>query len=255
MAAIDLEILEPANGAVLAGTGAVHFRGRVVGTVPVPLFFKWYASLEAPNPPGAPLPGGTTLDFNATLSVGTHVVTLSAKDKLGDDEASLKAVKNGGMAGGPASESNPRPCLVTVLMAEMIRPLAGATLSKAASQLVAIAPRHWGLPANLGPPLPPPPITYVPNPDYHAINRVKYIWRFRPVGAPAGRATANMTPALNQLLFDGQLALAGNRPAVSFNGALPPALGTGAYQVTLRLEDSSNPAIANEVSRNVTLAA
>jgi hypothetical protein len=255
MAAINLEILEPANGTVLTGTGAVHFRGRVVEPAPVPLFFKWYASLEAPAPPGSPLPGGTTLDFNATLSVGTHVVTLSAKDKLGDDESSLKAVQNGGMAGGPASESNPRPCLVTVLQAEMVRPLAGATLSKAASQLVAIAPRHWGQPANLGPPLPPPPITYVVNQKYHAVNRVKYIWRFTPVGAPPGRATANFTPTLNQLSFDGQFALAGNRPAVIFNGALPAALGTGAYQVTLRLEDTGNPAVAHEVSRNVTLVA
>src|SRR6185503_13190974 len=122
MSAVGLQILEPANGQTFTGTPSVRMRGAVTTppSPPATLFFKWYSSLEAPAPPGSPLPGGTVLDFTVPLSMGSHTICFTAKDVSADTPAALATVKSAGMAGGPLEPSNPLPCVIHVLTASMI---------------------------------------------------------------------------------------------------------------------------------------
>jgi hypothetical protein len=244
MSVVALAIHEPASGQVFLGTGAVRLRGSVVGTAPAPLFFKWYSSLEAPAPPGSPLPGSTALDFVATLSRGSHVITLAAKDVEADTVAAIRTVQHAGMAGGPVSPANPSGCVIHVLVATVVAPASGAVVSKAAGVLTAVAPRRWG--RRIG-----ATAAFEPDPDYHAINRLRYVWRFTPTGAPAGRATADLVPTLSQLRFDP----GGASPTLTYAGALPAALGTGAYRMTLRVERTDDASAAHQATRSIVLAA
>ena len=242
MGALQLQILEPANGTTLAGTGAVRLRGALNSLAPAPLFYKWYSSLAA-DP--LPFPAGGHFDFTTTLRVGTHVLTFSAKDVPGDDAASVAAVRHGGFAGGPPTPTNPGGCLINVLLAAVHTPAAGATLSKASSTLRAVAPSLWGKPS------PTPPPTFVLNDDYHAINHVRFIWILTPVGTPPGPASPRLTLTPAQTTFE----LDGSTPLARYQGPLPPALGTGNHTLILRVEDLQNPATGHEASVNVVLTA
>jgi hypothetical protein len=253
LSAVGLQIIEPLNGTTFTGTPSVRMRGAVT-TPPVPpvtLFFKWYSSLEAPAPPGSPLPGGTTLDFTVPLSIGTHTICFTAKDVSGDDPASLANVRNAGMAGGPVTPANPNGAVIHVLTANMVVPAsAGANVSKAAPNLRAAAPSHWWKPV-LGPNNQPiTPAQFERDSEYQAVNQLRYVWRFAPFGAPAGRASATVTPAVSQLTVPGPFA-----SHVVYNLALPAAVGTGSYDVTLRVEFIPNPAIGHEITRRVNLVA
>ena len=251
MSAVGLQIIEPLNGATFTGTPSVRMRGAVTTPPgpPVTLFFKWYSSGEAPPPPGSPLTGGTVLDFTVPLSIGTHTVCFTAKDVLADTPAALATVKNAGMAGGPVTPSNPSGCVIHVMTANMIVPaVAGENLSKAAPNLRAAAPLHWWKPN-------PAPPTFTRDPDYQAVNQLRYVWRFVPFGAPAGRVSATVTPLVTQLTAPSPFPASPAPPQVVYNLALPPALGTGAYDVTLRVEFIPNPAIGHEVTRRVNLLA
>jgi hypothetical protein len=221
-------------------------RGSVAGAAPAPLFFKWYSSLEAPAPPGSPLPtpGGNALDFNAALSPGSHILTFTAKDVEADTETAIRSVQHAGMAGGPVTPQNPSGCVIHVLIATIVAPANAATVSKAVATLTAVAPRKWG--RRIG-----STSNFEPDPDYHAVNLLRYIWRFTPRGAPAGRTSADLVPTLAQLRFDPS----GATPNIIYSGALPASLNTGAYTVTLRVERTDNAAVAHEVSRNITLTA
>jgi hypothetical protein len=245
LSAVGLQIIEPLNGTAFTGTPSVRMRGTVT-TPPVPpvtLFFKWYSSGEAPAPAGSPLPGGTVLDFTVPLSMGTHTICFTAKDVSADTAGALANVKNAGMAGGPVAPANPQPCVIHVLTAAMIAPLASANVSKVAPNLTAAAPLHWWKPN-------PAPPNFTRDPDYQAINQLRYLWRFAPFGAPAGRASATVTPQVTQLTAPNPFA-----NHVVYNLALPAALGAGAYDITLRVEFMLNPAIGHEVTRRVSLVA
>jgi hypothetical protein len=246
MGVVALQILEPANGATFTGPAPVRLRGQMTPVPGVTLFPKWYSSLEAPNPPGSPIPdGGSPLDFTTPLGTGTHVISFTVKDVAGDDKASLQTVTHAGMAGGPVTSQNPSGCLIHVFTAEIVAPALNATVSKAAPALTAVAPRAWG--RRIG-----QTSTYEPDQDYHARNQLRVVWRFAPFGAPAGRASALLTPALAELRFD---PAAGPKPVVVYTGTLPGALGTGAYDMTLRVEFIANPAVGHEATRRVSLTA
>jgi hypothetical protein len=64
---------------------------------------------------------------------------------------------------------------------------------------------------------------------------------------PAGRPSADLIPALAQLTFDE------NALHVTYSGPLPAALGTGNYNLILRVEKISNPALGHEATRAVVL--
>ena len=265
MAVVTLQIAQPANGALFEGSGVTPLRGQITSSGHPSLFPKWYSSLVAPptetsREAAIPVPGGgNPLDFTPAggMPLGSQIITLAAKDRVGDTPADLQLVAHAGMTGGPVSPSNPSPCVVHVFIADARSPangapLAGAvTLSKASSVLAARAPSQWGKKPDTGP-------GFVINPDYHAINRLRYRWRFAPSGLPANRASAELTPTPAQLTFvpaSGEGSGTPQVPLVRLTGPLPAALGTGNYTLTLRVEDTQNPARGHETSIPVVLAA
>src|SRR3954453_8250612 len=107
MPPVAITITQPANGAVLAppafpisGAGlAVAVQGQVTSSGLPPLFYRWYSTL---NP--APDEHKVALNWNdsqadtqvrgmtATLGVGTHIITLAAKDQLADTKEAIAQV-------------------------------------------------------------------------------------------------------------------------------------------------------------------
>ena len=265
MPVVTLQITQPANGAILEGSGVTPLRGSITSSGHPALFPKWYSSLVAPPTEASresaiPVPGGANpLDFTPAggLPLGSQIITLAAKDKPGESPAELQAVLHAGMTGGPAAPANPSPCLVHVFIADARAPVngaplaSGATLSKASSVLAARAPSQWGKKAAAGP-------GFVINPDYHAVNRLRYRWRFAPSGPPAGRAGAELVPTPAQLTFAPANSEGAGAPQVALvrlSGALPAPLGTGNYTLTLRVEHVDTPARGHETSIPVVLVA
>lgn len=167
MAEVTLEIQQPnAPDVTFTGSaGAMRLQGRVV-TSPIAasgLFFKWYSSLagELIQHDGPSAAQYAPAQFAEPIKVGTHAITFTCKDQKPDTEAALQAVQHAGSAGGsPPDASNPR--LVTVLIANLLAPANGASLSRNASHvLIAEAPSAWDDEAG-----------------YQAYNKVGYQWRF-----------------------------------------------------------------------------
>jgi hypothetical protein len=220
MGVVQLTITKPVNGQVFTGAAAVPLAGRVDSTPSVPLFYAWYSSLYvAPDPVAdAALhrPSNPQTEVTKPLEVGTHVLMLTAKDVAGEDQASIAAVTEAGMAGGPPG--TPSPCLVTVLTATLVQPSApGTNLSKANAVLAAKAPVNWD------------------QPDYPAVNRVGYTFTFT-----SGSTTVPFAPTT--LVFEGDPA----PPKVRYTGPLPASLPVGAHQLRVRVFDLQNTAVAHE---------
>jgi hypothetical protein len=249
MADLVLHILQPANGAKLAGTGNVRLQAQLGAGSAAGLFFKWYSTLNAAATQDHPElnaadHSAAKLDWTTPLDVGTHVITLAAADRDGNDLASIKAVTRSAFAGGaPAS---PEPCVIHRLQATLKTPATdGASLSKASATLEALAPSRWGKKH------PTLPGAYVMDPDYHAVNGLRYRFRFAPAGPPDASKTAEVIPAASALTF---FIGSDDKPYVRWSGALPGNLGTGAYVLTLYVE-SLDGSVGHNVSRNVTLTA
>jgi hypothetical protein len=261
MSVVVLEILEPKHDSNFKGTRAVSLRGALRSTGHGTLFYKWYSNLGAFPPLPAPTEANpdsslnraahAAPSFDAQLAVGTHIITLAAKDVAEDKADKLKDVKHAGMAGGPPQvppPPNAAPCVIHVLVAEMTKPLQDASLSKANATLAARVPPLWE------------------DKEYQLnINRLRYRWRFEPTGAPAGRSTVDFEP---QLIFDPPLNSApplkpklknppfefdADNSIMSYRGALPPALGTGSYKLWLRVERKDDSSVGHEVSRDVLI--
>jgi hypothetical protein len=224
---VPLQIIEPANGQRLTGTGSVHMSGMVGAPGPAGLFFKWYSSLAAN-------PLGTTLDFTTNLGVGSQIITFSAKDIAGDAPADIQRVQRAGMAGGPAIAQN--PCILHVFTAKIVRPdRAGASVTKAAPGLAAEAPSAWD------------------KPDYRQVNRLRYRWRFALLGAPPGTPPTEIAPAPDELEFRPVQAgdPSGTVPQLRYTKPLPAALAAGNHRLTLRVEDAQEPAIGTDASLDI----
>src|SRR5215471_17894794 len=140
MTVVALQINQPVNGQRFAGTGSVHMIGLVRDPEPAGLFFKWYSSLSS-------VPLATTLDFTTApaLTIGSQIVTFTAKDVDGDTPPDVQSVQRAGMAGGPAVAQS--PCIIHIFLANMTVPTAAnPTLSRAAPVLGAEAPFSWDKP-------------------------------------------------------------------------------------------------------------
>jgi hypothetical protein len=250
---ISLAIQAPSNGStvVAAGTAttvAVTLRGSIVATTfpnPAALTRTWYSSLQSEL--------GRADVVNASLAAGSHIVTYTVKDKndSGVPPAQLAAlyqsVEHIGTAGGPPNPppaSGP-PCVIHVFAANMVAPApTTTTLSMATPMLEAQAPLQW---AQF-------PALTQPDPNYHAVNRLRYRWIFRrvsPAGSPVELNTQGGA-ALKLLAANGTIPVA----RLHYTGSLPNTLVVGqAYTVTLRVEDLQNSAVGHEVTRTVTLVA
>jgi hypothetical protein len=220
MPIVQLQITSPASDAVVIGAAPLALRGSVMSSGHPQLFFKWYSSLNAPQDASQAALNWSNLaalSFDTPLDVGSHVITLSAKDRAGDAQPDIEAVQHAGMAGGPPEPGLPSPCVVHVLRASLLAPAAGAALSRAGATLEAVAPSKWG------------------KGDYAPVNRVRYRWMFTPVGAPGGRASADLLPPLASLSYV-QPASQGDPHRLRYTGPLPAALGAGRYAIRLRVE-------------------
>jgi hypothetical protein len=235
MTAVEVEIVQPADGATIVGASAVDLIGRV-GTLPaelsgVPLYYRWYSS-EFPATEGHfSLNDDALLDpalaYPAPLAIGSQAITLAASDQQGQDTTAQNDTRHGGVAGGA---KGPKRCVVHVFRAVLRRPAAGDTLSKAASTVEADAPLHW------------------PDAEYQKLNRLRYRWRFEPDPAD-GRVAADLIPAANAL----QLVFENTTPVVRYDGPLP-TLDLGGYTMLLRVEDVQNPAVGDTASVPVVIA-
>lgn len=253
MSEVKLRIIEPQHGRDYVDSGAARLRGELLSGGHGTLFFKWSTNLAVPVPPAqSPPPLATVLDAPVALPFGSQAIVLSAKDVPGDTEADIKRVKHAGMAGG--GPDAPAPCVVHVLRAVMIEPEAdGATLRKAGATLSVRVPPQWE------------------DREYQrAVNLLRYSWHFIPSGAPAGRASAELAPAmtfappLDAKVDDPPSRLVaplsfhpkypkGDVPAMRYQGPLPAALGTGNYVLKLRVQKTGGTQALHEASRNVVI--
>lgn len=261
---IALAIRQPAHEQVFVATAAlptvtVSLRGEIVATTapaPPSLFRKWYSSL------GKDVLG--SLDqVNVPLAVGSHTITYSVKDKNEDGvpaeqlEPLYKSIEHFGATGGPSAPppADGRPCVIHVLVANLLAPANLGNLSKANAVLEAEAPLQWG--------------KYVkdafeypePDPNYHAINKVRYRWFFRriaPAGPPLeldvqGGAAMTLIPP-HPASVAPPVPKVDPPPRLRYRGALPAAVVVGQqYRVTLRVEHADTAALGHEVSRTVMI--
>jgi hypothetical protein len=238
MPALAITLVRPADHTRLAGSGVLRLTAALAAPAPVPLFYKWYSSAAAD-------PLGTALDLPAAnLPLGSQVITFSAKDQAADTPAALQAVVFAGMAGGPKPDG--QACRVHVLRAGLRQPAAGASLSRASATLAAEAPPRWARKI-------PPALVYETDPDHQALNRLRFRWRFSPLGAPAGRASADLLPSLAQWQYVPPPGDNSAPPLLRYSGPLPGGLGTGSYQLTLRVEDKDDAGFFHEQSVTVSL--
>jgi hypothetical protein len=264
MSTVTLAILNPAHNALIVGpaaAAAVQLQGQVTDSAPATLFYKWYDSLYSPagissaaDAPKAALnfpnhgPAALNFPVPASLAIGSHTITLTAKDVEGDSLAEVESVQEAGMAGGPAADNVASPCVIHVLVATMLAPAISGpvpTLGKAGSTLEAQAPLKWS------------------DANYQAVNRVRFRWRFEPPGGgapvaglpPLAAGEAAIAQFQQQLHFgppDGGHLV----PFVRYQGPLPAELVVGnSYRLVLRVEDTNPPHTGHEVSRLVIMGA
>ncbi|HLL56247.1 MAG TPA: hypothetical protein VK447_21970 [Myxococcaceae bacterium] len=245
---LALHIVQPVNGARIAAAGNVRLQGQVVSGSAAGLFFKWYSTLnvaatEAHPELNAADHSASALDWTTPLDVGTHVITLSAADRDGNDLSSVKQITRAASTGGAPAPGNTAPCVIHRFWATLRTPAAnGATLSKAFTTLEARAPAAWAKKNQGG--------VYQNDPAYHALNGLRYRFRFEPQPANAA-TTAELIPATSALTF---FIAADDKPYVRWQGALPGNLGTGAYVLRLYVE-SLDGTVGHDVSRSVNLTA
>jgi hypothetical protein len=243
MGVVQLAIVAPQTGQHFEGAHAssVRLRGELRSSGHGTLYYRWYSSLaDALN--GA---SDNPFDFTKSLAVGSHVLTFTTKDVPGDTLADIEAVEHAGMAGGPPKDGVEAPCVVHVFVANIVAPEEGETLSKANDTLTAVAPSQWGtLNTTTG--------AYELNPDYHEVNKIHYRWIFQPSGPPENRGDGELEPGEDDLVF-GPGPEEDDPMVVSYQGSLPSSLDTGAYTLTLRVEDKDDPTKGHKVSRAVVL--
>lgn len=248
MAAVGLHIVEPENDAAYMGNTTVTFRGRLTDRPPeladVPLFYRWYSSLNPDAASGRYSMSVTALSDAETpfpspsaLAMGSHVITFAASDRAGETDADLEAIQHGGVTGGPDGDGR---CVIHVFKALIVEPV-GGNVPRAGLTVEAEAPASWGRPVNGD---------YELNEDYQKYNRLRYRWRFEPTGVPSGRPTLEFIPAPGDFGFD-----ASTEPVrVTYQPALPAA-ATGPYRIVLFVEDALDEGLGqqqHEVSVDLT---
>ena len=252
---ITLEIQQPLHGQVVVGAGVattanVALQGHIVATTfgnPPGLFRKWYSSLGKDVL-------GTSDQLVAPLAVGSHTITYTMKDKNEDGvppaqlEALFKSVEHIGATGGPPdpAPADGRPCVVHVLIANMVTPANGANLSKANGVLEAQAPLQWGKYVDGAGVYPER------DPAYTAVNKVRYRWFFTRVNPPGARIELDVQGGNAMVLVPP--ASNSEVPRLRYSGALPPGVVVGQqYVVTLRVEHADDATQGHEVARTVMI--
>ncbi len=259
MATVELHITNPSHNSVLSGPAqaSLTLSGTTTHPNPTALFYKWYSSLYNPagiasaaDAPKAalnfPNHGVSALNFSASLAVGTHVLTLTAKDVEGEALADAQSVTLAGMAGGPAVPGAAEPCLVHVCLAKLLTPSPVGPppdLSKGGDTIEVEAPLKWD------------------KTDYQQANRLRFIFRFDPPGGGIPVAAIPALGSTDQQIAQFQSSLVFSQPDGShpvtylrYSGALPAALVVGSqYRLVARVEDSFPPHDGHETFRIVRI--
>jgi hypothetical protein len=237
MSAVQLTITEPSNGQTFRGRETINFRGRIRDELPqdllnTTLYYRWYSSLfparenrYSINQPAFTNPT-TNLNGTSILDIGTHVITFATSDQPEETREAQDATRHGGVTGGAEGEEQ---CIINVLRANLIAPTPNASISRNNIILRARAPILWQ------------------QAEYQNLNRIRYRWRFEPRGNPPGRPSRELTPALTELTFNA------GESFVEYRASLGNQIGTGAYTLTLRVEDLGNSNIGNEVSIDIQI--
>lgn len=266
---IMLAIQQPTHEEVFVGTGAettvtVPLHGSIVATTfptPATLFRKWYSSLGKPPDPMTPDASDTALaktdQASVKLTVGSHIITYTVKDKNEDGvpeddlEELFKSIEHIGTAGGPP-EPPPAigpPCVIHVLIANILTPANLTNLSKANAILEAEAPLQWGKYVEGAASYPER------DPAYHAVNKVRYRWLFRRVAPPGPEIELDVLGG-NAMTLIPPSDTVNPPPRLRYAGPLPGALVVGQqYTLTLRVEHADTPAQGHSVSRTVMIVA
>ena len=233
-----------------ATTVNVALQGRIVATTfgnPAGLFRKWYSSL------GKDVLGKSD-QLAVPLAVGSHTITYTVKDKNEDGvppaqlEALFRSVEHIGATGGAPvpPPADGRPCVVHVLIANVVAPLNGASLGPNGIVLEAEAPLQWGKYVQGAAVYPER------DPAYAAVNKVRYRWFFARVNPPGARMELDVQGGNAMVL----VPPAGNSevPRLRYSGALPPGVVVGQqYVVTLRVEFADDAGQGHEVARTVMI--
>ena len=227
MAPVEVKILQPANGLTTVGPAPVKLKGELVSRpaeiADVPLYYHWYSSLRSGPEEQLSINDASESELSATLGVGTHVLTFAASDQSMGTATAQIATLHGGVTGG---SEGPAACVIHVLLATIVSPLDGATLSKASATLDAEAPWLWD------------------DVEYTEHNRLAFRWRLDPTPAD-GRAAGKLPPAGTPLVFE--KATEENKvPVLRYHGPLPATLGLGAYRLTLRVERTDDATVGHE---------
>jgi hypothetical protein len=233
MSAVELTIVQPLDGTVFfQGEPHVQLVGQVkpppAEPLGVALYYRWYSNLFPSQKDRYSINANALSDpsvpYDASLGVGTHVISLAASDRAGEEESEQNATAHGGIAG--AADGDKR-CVIHVLKAILVTPgTANSPLKRAGDVLEAEAPIQWGREKSdeAG--------VYEPNPTYHDLNKIRYLWHFEP-DPPDRRKSATLVPSVQMLTF----VPPGTRPLVRYDGELPAGLGVGAYTLTLCVEE------------------
>jgi hypothetical protein len=253
MAAVAVKILQPVHGARIAGAADVRLQGQLPAGGGAGLFFKWYSTLNGAATSDHPeLNAGdhslAKLDWSTALDVGTHVITLAAADQDGSALAAVKAITRAGFSGGAALPANPSPCVIHRYWALLKTPASdGLALSRASALLVMRAPSRWAKETAPGTGI------YVKDPGYHAVNGIRYRFRFAPdVASPDPAKSADVIPAVDDFSFF--IDPGDHKPYLRWQGTLPGNLAAGANVMTLFAE-SLDGTVGHAFARKVNLTA
>jgi hypothetical protein len=255
MAAVAVSISRPGRDSVLVGDAPVSLQGAIAGEGTPKLYFKWYSTLPPPGSGDGVLngPRDNPLDFRCPLTVGSHILTLAAKDVAEDTAEALSKVVHVGMAGG-RGQGPDEAWLVHVLRATIVIPQQGAVRQLGNTTLAAEAPATWT------------------KADYQEINRIAYRWQLTPQ-APAVGPSAELSgprgggdipaqepgrwfrwsvrPPGGEAVEQGATLLNFDVNILRYQGPLPAALTPGSYVLNLRVEDARNPSAFHAASVTV----
>lgn len=163
-----LAITDPKNNRVVQWEQKLELKGKLTGTVPITLYYRWYSSFNTNcehqkysiNSEALPSPEIEVISGKIT-AMGSHPVIFVASDRPKETDADLQEIGYALIAGG--SQGTP-PCVIHVLKAKINRPKTGDTVSRASLILQAEAPTLWQ------------------NEQYQKYNRLSYLWELNLAG-------------------------------------------------------------------------
>lgn len=258
MDALKIRITSPVDDAVVIASARapapVTFKGELMSRpsalAAVPLYFRWYSSLNRRASKGRyslnqqALTSATSEHREDDLPLGSQVIGFAATDQLGESDPEIQAIRHGAYAGGDRQQPQPpsQPCVIHVLRATIFD--LPAEVPRQGLVLKAEAPDAWK------------------EPSYQAVNQLRYSWILSPAPPPPGwspppqglppnrpsRLTYVHDPSVQASSWRFVARANPQKPALLvFTPALPPE-AIGPYTITLEVADQRNPVPARRAT-------